>query len=141
VIETIDEYLYKNNFSVKEKKYLAASEGQRIIGKVFLDYPDAEMGFSIFYKNSLDGSMSFGIAAGAHTFICSNGSVYGDILSYKRRHIGKSNSDIIEQIQVACNSMEETMALHKKKRTNETKRNHCQATGQNFVEDCFWKRI
>lgn len=140
VIETIDEYLDKNNFRVTDKKYLAASAGQQVIGKVFINYPDAEMGFSMFWKNSLDGHMSFGICAGANTFICSNGSVYGDIMAFKRRHVGKTNNDIISQIEMACSQMEESMAIQirrkdQMKERDITKRTTAEICGRLFLEE------
>ena len=111
VIEGIDEYLYKNNFKVKGKQYLAGSFGQMAIGKIFIDYPDSECGYTVAWKNSLNGAMSFGLASGMHTFICSNGSVYGDVSSYKRKHSGNATNEIEAQIRLACERLEETMEV------------------------------
>ena len=116
VIETLDEYLYKNNFKVKGKEYLAASNGQMAIGKVFIDYPDSKNGYMLAWKNSLNGMMSFGIASGSYTFICSNGAVYGDVSSYKRRHVGTANTEILLEIESACSKLEETMRVHIERR-------------------------
>lgn len=140
VIDTIDEYLYKNNLRVRDKQYLAASNGQKAIGKVFIDNPGSPLGYSIFWKNSLDGSMSFGLAGGSVTFICSNGSVYGDVVSYKRMHVGNARNQVLDQIQMACNQMEEAMQMHvnrmnQMKEMEITKRTISSLVGQMFLED------
>ena len=116
IIETLGEHLYKNNFTIKSEKYLAASNGQMAIGRVQLAYPDSEIGYEISWKNALNGMMSFGICSGSYTFICSNGSVYGDITSYKSKHFGERNLEMLQQIEYACNRMEETMKLHIQRR-------------------------
>lgn len=116
VIETIGEYLYKKNLLVKKEIYLSASNGQRAIGRLTIDAGDKECGYEISWKNSLDGSMSYGLASGTHTFICSNGSVYGDISAYKRKHTGDAKNEIIAETEKAVNLMEETMNLHIERR-------------------------
>jgi len=116
VIDTIDEYLYKNNISVRGKEFLTASNGQRVIGKYNIAYPDSEMGYMINFRNSLDGSMSFAIVSGANTWICSNGSIYGDVSAYKSKHVGNNNIEMLNQIQFACERIDETMQLQIKRR-------------------------
>jgi hypothetical protein len=113
VIETIGEYLYKNNFRPKGEIYLAGSNGQRAIGRIGFDIgEDIECGYELSWKNSLDGSMSFGICSGMKTFICSNGSIYGDISAYKRKHSGNANEEILFQIEKAISLIDETVKIH-----------------------------
>src|SRR5665647_1519596 len=111
VIGGIDKYLLENNFKIRGKEYLSAQNGQKAIGKVFLDYPDQECGFMVSWKNSMAGSMSFGLASGSYTFICANGSVYGDISSYKRKHSGNAAEEVEFQIKTACELMQEAMQV------------------------------
>ncbi len=140
VIETIGEYLYRNNFTIKGENYLAASNGQRAIGRIALEYPDAECGYEISWKNSLDGSMSFGICSGTHTFICSNGSVYGDISSYKRKHSGNANEQITNEIITSIELMESTMTKHIERRNRMkeleiSKKTIAELCGRMFIEE------
>ena len=139
VIETIGEYLYKNDFKIKGENYLAASNGQRAIGRIALEYGDSECGYEISWKNSLDGSMSFGLASGTRTFICSNGSVYGDISSYKRKHSGNANQQILSEIQKTVELMESTMEIHinrrsKMKELEISKKTIAELCGRMFLE-------
>lgn len=140
IIETLGEYLYKNNFTVKSENYLAASNGQRAIGRIALDYGDAECAYEISFKNSLDGSMSFGLASGMHTFICSNGSVYGDISAYRRKHSGNANEQITTEIQKAVELMEETIKIHTQRRDRMkemeiSKKTIAELCGRMFIEE------
>lgn len=140
IIETTGEYLYKNNFKIKGESYLSASNGQRAIGRIALDYPDQECGYEISWKNSLDGSMSFGLASGTHTFICSNGSVYGDISAYRRKHSGNANQQILGEIENAINLMESTMQKHIERRNRMkeleiSKKTVAELCGRMFIEE------
>lgn len=140
VIETIGEYLYKQNYSICRENYLSASNGQRAIGRLAIGYGDTECGYEISWKNSLDGSMSFGICSGMHTFICSNGSVYGDISSYKRKHSGNANQQILGEIEKAVNLIEQTVKLHteRKNRMKEieiSKKTIAELCGKMFIEE------
>ena len=140
VIETILEYLYKNNIPLKEENYLSASNGQRMIGRFAIDAGDLECGYEISTKNSLDGSMSFGLATGSRTFICSNGSVYGDLSGYKRKHSGNASQEILQQIETAVNMMEETMKIHIERRNRMkeleiSKKTIAELCGRMFIEE------
>lgn len=140
VIETIGEYLYNKGITVKSENYLAASQGQRAIGRLAIGYGDNECGYEISWKNSLDGSMSFGICSGMHTFICSNGSVYGDISAYKRKHSGNANQQILGEIEKAVNLIEQTVKLHIERRNRMkemeiSKRTIAELCGKMFIEE------
>ena len=140
IIESIDEYLYKNNIQVRGKEFLTASNGQRVIGKYNIAYPDQEMGYMINFRNSLDGSMSFAIVSGSVTWICSNGSIYGDVSSYKAKHMGQKNLEMSQQIQFACERIEETMQLQilRRNRMREievNKKQISQIAGELFINE------
>ena len=140
VIETLGEYLYKNNFKIVNESYLAASNGQRAIGRLAINAGDNECGYEVSWKNSLDGSMSFGICSGTHTFICSNGSVYGDVSAYKRKHSGNANQEILFQIENAANLLEQTMQTHiqrrdRMKELEVSKRTVAELVGRLHIED------
>lgn len=140
IIETVGDYLYANNWSIKKENYLAASNGQRAIGRLAIDTGDSECGYEISWKNSLDGSMSFGICSGTHTFICANGSVYGDISSYKRKHSGDANEQILVEVKRTVELMEYTMKTHIERRNRMkemeiSKKTIAELCGRMFVEN------
>lgn len=140
IIETIGEYLYKNNFKTKGENYLAGSNGQRAIGRIGLEIGDIECGYELSWKNSLDGSMSFGICSGMKTFICSNGSVYGDISAYKRKHSGNANEEILFQIEKAISLIDDTIKIHTERRRlmkekEITKRTVAELIGRLHIEE------
>jgi hypothetical protein len=141
VIETIGEYLYKNNFRPKGEIYLAGSNGQRAIGRIGFDIgEDIECGYELSWKNSLDGSMSFGICSGMKTFICSNGSIYGDISAYKRKHSGNANEEILFQIEKAISLIDETIKIHTErkrlmKEMEISKKTIAELCGRLFIKD------
>ena len=50
---------------------------------------DPEMGLSIAWQNSYNKQVSLKFAIGAHVFVCSNGACFGDIGSFKKKHVGE----------------------------------------------------
>lgn len=112
VMETIDEFLDKKGLSVKNELYLQAGAGQKAIGRLAIDTGNPKFTYELSWKNSLDGSMSFGVASGIHTFICSNGTVYGDLSSYRRKHTGKSKYDIVNTLEQTVNEIDKAIKLH-----------------------------
>jgi Domain of unknown function (DUF932) len=140
VIETIYEYLDKKNIKIKTENYLSASNGQRAIGRIAIDCGDLETGYELSFKNSLDGSMSFGICSGSVTFICSNGSVYGDVSSYKKKHSGNANEQILVELARVVDLMEDTMKTHIERRQimkerEITKKTISELCGRMFIEE------
>lgn len=140
VIETIGEYLYKQNYTICKENYLSASNGQRAVGRLAINCGDNEFAYEISWKNSLDGSMSFGLASGTHTFICTNGSVYGDISAFRTKHRGNANQTILLEIEKAVNLMEETVKLHTWRRDRLkdheiSRKTIAELCGRLFIED------
>lgn len=106
-IDNLKEYLDKANFKITTEQYLAASNGQRVIGKYGIRYND-EFDYMIGFANSHDGSISFKIADGSLVKTCTNGCLWGENV-YKRKHMGTSSKDIFIQIQNTVERVEETM--------------------------------
>lgn len=139
-IETIGNYIQSKGLVVKQESYLSASMGQRMIGKLILDYPDREGGYLISYKNSGDGSMSFGISSGFGTWICSNGSIFGSHSSFKKRHTENNKELILHQIEFVVDQMEEVMQKHiffreSLKNIELNKRQISEIAGRLYLED------
>ena len=106
-IDSLKEYLDKANFKITTESYLAASNGQRVIGKYGIRYND-EFDYMIGFANSHDGSISFKIADGSLVRACANGCLWGENV-YKRKHMGTSSKDIFAQIESTVQRLEITM--------------------------------
>lgn len=78
VIDIIKNHLEENGFIIEKEEYLASKKGKQLIGKYYLTSENGEIKPMISFKNSLDGSMAFGIASGTSVFICGNGVVFRD---------------------------------------------------------------
>lgn len=113
VIDLIKEHLANNGFVIEKEEYLSSKSGQQVIGKYYLAHTDSEIKPLISFKNSLDGTMSFGIAAGTSVFICGNGIVFGDTHMFKRKHSGDAEQDIRDNIEMACRSLPTMLQFHK----------------------------
>lgn len=74
---------------VAEEKYSSARNGNVANAKyVISNLSDSEMQLQIAWQNSYDKSLSLKFAIGARVFICGNGSVSGDMGSFKKKHQG-----------------------------------------------------
>lgn len=56
-------------------------------------------------RNSYDKSMSVGFAAGASVWVCGNGMIAGDIISFRRKHTGTVATELDESIQTGIANM------------------------------------
>lgn len=110
-IDTIKEYLYKHNFNITTENYLAASNGQRVIARYGIQY-DNEFNYMIGFANSHDGSIAFKYVAGAEIRVCSNGAIWGSEDTYKRKHVGTAQIDIISTLESKIHLLEETMRIN-----------------------------
>jgi Domain of unknown function (DUF932) len=113
VIDLIKGYLKEAEFVIEKEEYVSGKNGQQLIGKYFLAHDDAEIKPMISFKNSLDGSMAFGVASGTSVFICGNGIVFGDAYSYKRKHTGNAQEEILENVKLACQVLPAMIEHHK----------------------------
>jgi len=106
IIEAVYEQLDKRNMNVVGEKYNVAAKGDKVIGYYDLQYNnDSEMGMRLAFRNSYDKSMSVAMAAGANIWICSNGSVKGDMV-YMRKHTGKVATELQSRIIECINMLE-----------------------------------
>lgn len=108
-IDSIKEQLDKYNFKVTSEQYLAASNGQRVIGRYGIQYND-EFNYMIGFANSHDGSIAFKYFSGSEIRVCSNGAIWGTDYNYRRKHVGEGVKDLIfGTIHSKLNSLEQTM--------------------------------
>lgn len=111
VDELILEQLDKKNLHVTNKIHHFKSNGEKLITKLDLGYLDDELNYSIAWRNSLDGSMSFQIANGTMVKICENMNIFGEN-KYKRRHIGNSTNEIINNVIDAIEGIDYVVEDH-----------------------------
>lgn len=138
IIESVYEQLDKANLVVKSSNVKFARNGQQMIGTMAIESYDSEMGFKIALRNSYDKSMSVGFASGGNVWVCSNGSISGDI-KLVRKHTGLVNQEIklkiIESINAFEPALEELIVDREKLKTVElSKRLQAELVGRMFLE-------
>lgn len=80
----------KIGLDLKNEIYTATKDGRVATARYDLDYGnDPDMSLSIAWQNSYNKQVSLKFAIGAHVFICSNGACFGDMGSFKKKHVGK----------------------------------------------------
>ena len=84
------------------------------------------------------------ITKNVHTFICSNGSVYGDLNSFKMKHMGKSSMLIEDNLKMCIDEILPAIELHQTRndRLREitvTKQTVAQLCGELYISDSIIK--
>jgi hypothetical protein len=102
--------LGRQNLTVVGQKLHVNGKGTKVIG--FYDVEDRGnfgnahgLKMMLGYRNSYDKSMSVGIVVGASVWICSNGCISGDMLTFKRKHTGEVQTEMNEKIQEGIQRM------------------------------------
>jgi hypothetical protein len=145
IFETIESYLEDSGLKIKNESFLSGRKGQQIIGNYVLEHEGLELNPLLSFKNSLDGSMSFGVAGGMSVVsICSNGNVFGDLMMYSRRHTGNARNEIVENVKYACDKIITTVEKHidiskKMKEIEVSKKVVSELCGQMFIEENILK--
>lgn len=95
---------YKTGFNGKQVIgfYQIVPEGE--VEKNLVGDPDRLIRV-VAFRNSYDKSMTFGVGAGAHVFICSNG-VFSADMSFVKKHRGNLDEVVEEQIVIMFDSLE-----------------------------------
>lgn len=141
IFDVIESYFEESNLKIKEESFLSAKKGNQIIGKYILEHDELELNPMLTFKNSIDGSMSFGVAGGMSVvMICSNGVVFGDLMMYSRKHTGDAKRNIIENVKYACEKIFHTVEEHIKisnrmKEIDVTSKTIAELCGRMFIED------
>ncbi len=115
VLEQTIKKLRDSNFTITNQFYRATKEGKVAQGILHItpnigvnqNYLDNNLGLMFGWSNSYDKSTRFQCAIGAYVMVCSNGMVGGE-LSYSRKHIGKADYDILNQIHNQINKAKTT---------------------------------
>lgn len=91
-LKNIENTVEKYGYSIRNKDYKIAQEGQVAIGQFTLNMNDSEMGYMVGFVNSYNKTKSFQYTMGSSIFICMNGMIVGDIV-YKRKHMGDVDTE------------------------------------------------
>jgi hypothetical protein len=140
LIETTREAIDKMGFSIDREEYTQAKDGKQANGRYIISGDDKEMQLMLGWQNSYDKKLSLKFAIGAQIFICTNGSVRGDIGNFKKKHQGdvqefapltisediKAASDIFYQLQGDRDRMKNTLL---------NKRDTAELIGRMYIED------
>lgn len=85
---------------LRGEMYRATANKQIATARYDFNYgTDPEMGLSIAWQNSYNKQVSLKFAIGAHVFVCSNGACFGDIGSFKKKHVGEIQTVTPEMIK------------------------------------------
>jgi len=84
-------------FTLHKSQYGIARNGDQLFGVHTFQNSDTELGLSIAFRNSLDKSLSVGMAFGAQVFVCDNLALTGSIVKI-RKHTTNVHTDLEEMI-------------------------------------------
>lgn len=128
-------------FTLDKQLYSASSDGQVANGNFTIsNVADAEMQLQIGWQNSYNRTLSLKFAIGARIFICQNGSVHGDMGSFKKKHMGEvqqfTPSAITEYIKQAGDTFSKMQAEREQMKQIETnKRITAELIGRLLLEE------
>ncbi len=86
-----------SEFTLHKSTFGTAREGAQLFGVHTFKNSSTELGMSIAFRNSLDKSLSIGMAFGASVFVCDNLALQGEIVKI-RKHTTNVMSDLEEMI-------------------------------------------
>ena len=89
LIDLTLESIQQAGFALDKELYSSTPDGQVANGNFTIsNVSDKEMQLQIGWQNSYNKTLSLKFAIGARIFICQNGSVHGDMGSFRKKHIG-----------------------------------------------------
>ena len=84
-------------FDLNSSRFGTAREGGQLFGVHTFQNSNTELGLSIAFRNSLDKSLSVGMAFGSSVFVCDNLCLHGEVVRM-RKHTTNVISDLEEMI-------------------------------------------
>lgn len=107
VIDNTKILLNDSGFTIRKELYRANLNAQVAQG-VYHIYPtqcnddeinnETELGMMFAWTNSYDKSTRFQCAIGAYVKVSNNGMIAGDMMNFKRKHVGSADYDMIMQL-------------------------------------------
>ena len=108
VIEAVAANIRVNKLDVIGRRMYLNGNARKMVG--FMDI-ETDIGkqhglkMMLGYRNSYDKSMSVAFVTGATVWICGNGLIGGDLLTFKRKHTGNVLEEMGEKIQTGVDRM------------------------------------
>jgi hypothetical protein len=99
-VETISQDLLKG-FTLDRESFGVNKDGAQLFALLTFRNASPEMGLSIGFRNSLDKSMSIGLACGASVFVCDNMALRGSI-EISRKHTGEVWQELEDRLIAVC---------------------------------------
>jgi hypothetical protein len=116
-LETVQNVIgARGDLEVTGNRIYTNLNGEKLVGFTTVKFRgmevDPEFGLEMMlgYKNSYDKSMAAALVAGASVMICSNGCIGGDMLTFKRKHTGTIEEELVEKTALAVNCMRDGFA-------------------------------
>ena len=93
VIDTIEQALADNGFTVSEEVYRCTTDAKVAHGAFHIEYDgDPDLGLMYTFSNSYDKSLRFKAAIGAHVY-ANGGYMLSNIDNWKRKHTGTADNE------------------------------------------------
>ena len=91
--------LLGDEYSMVDNSFGTARKDQLLFGMMTFKNEAKDMGLSVGYRNSLDRTLSVGIAFGANVFVCENLMMTGDIFVMKKHtpNVWQGLPDLVEE--------------------------------------------
>ena len=110
LIEAMTNRLKVNKLEISTHNMYSNLTGTKLVGFIGVKGPETldnphNLEMMLAYRNSYDKSMSVGFAAGARVWICENGLIHGDILAFRRKHMGTVMDELNDNINAGVDRM------------------------------------
>jgi hypothetical protein len=106
-LDEIKEELYKNNYRIKEERYLSANNGLIMTGNYMIEGEDSIISPSIYFTNSYNKMRKAELSSGVMVLVCKNGMISMDSTNrFSRKHSGTVLEDLRSNIKLSVNSIE-----------------------------------
>jgi len=107
-LDEIKDELYKQNYRIKEERYLTANNGLIMTGKYIIENEDSMMNPAMFFTNSYNKMRRAELQSGLSILVCKNGAIGIDLATrFSRKHSGTVLEDLRANIISAVGSIEE----------------------------------
>jgi len=110
-LNTIREQIESSGMEVTRNNVYVNFNGNKLVGFTSVKFrgvetdPDFGLEMMLGYQNSYDKSMVAALVAGLNVMICSNGCIGGDMLTFKRKHTGTIEQELVQKTREAITSM------------------------------------
>lgn len=99
----VNQINHTRDLEVTRRDVYSNLDGRKLVFFLGVKYrgmeTDPNFGLEMMFggKNSYDKSMAAALVAGASVMICSNGVIAGDMITFKRKHTGTIQEELIEK--------------------------------------------